>query len=205
VVSTDSDPQSNGLSTHDRSEKSVPSSPPAGRRIGQLALAMLLAGLATLLIGWLAFLISRAGVAPAVLFPIGTGLAVGAAQTVILRKLDLSLPWFGAAIFGLLCGGLAVATEDYSGYRDYVGRYAEVQRGDRLASIVSSTTDHWQPAGFLAYLSAVIRRDPVWWSVDAVLTPLAAAAVAAATSRRARIAAAPSPGPEQPPPSPGSV
>jgi len=208
VVSTDSDPQSNGLSTHDRSEKSVPSSLLADRRIGQLALAILLAALATLLIGWLAFLISRAGVAPAVLFPIGTGLAVGAAQTVIQRKLDLSLPWFGAAILGLLCGALAVATEDFSGYRDYVGRYAEVQRGDRLASIVSSTTDHWQPVGFLAYLSAVIRRDPVWWSVDAVLTPLAAAAaaaVAAATSRRARIAAAPSPGPEQPPPSPGSV
>ena len=143
--------------------------------------------------------------APAVLFPIGTGLAVGAAQTAIFRKLALSPRWIAAAILGIVWGGLAVATEDYSGYRDYLGRYAEVQRGDRLASIVQSTTDEWQPAGFLAYLSAVIRRDPVWWSVDAALTLLAASVVAGAMSRRIKTAVAQQPGAGQSPPSPASI
>jgi hypothetical protein len=176
----------------------------AGQRIKRLALAMLLTGLATLPIGWLVFLISRAGVAPAVLFPIGVGLAVGAAQAAIVRRLECSLPCFGAVLLSLVCGGLAVATEDYSGYRDYLSRFAEVQRGDRLASIVQAT-DHWQATGFLAYLSAVVRRDPVWWSVDAALTPLAAAVVAGVTSRRAKTAPAQQHGPGRSAPSPGSV
>jgi hypothetical protein len=154
---------------------------------------------------WQGFLISRAGVAPAVLFPIGVGVAVGAAQTAIVRKLEWSPRCFEAILLGLVCGGLAVATEDYSGYRDHLSRFAEVQRGDRLASIVQATTDHWQAPGFLAYLSAVVRRDPVWWSVDAALTPLAAAVVAGVTSRRTKIAPGQQHGPRRSGPSPGSV
>jgi hypothetical protein len=168
---------------------------PTAGILKRLVPAMLLTGLATLVIGWLAFLISRAGVAPVVLFPIAVGLAVGAAQGAILQKLGCPLPWFVAAMLGLAWGGLAVATEDYSGYRDYLGSYATVQRGDRLASILQSTADQWQPAGFVDYLSAVVRRNPVWWSIDAVLTPLAAAVVAAAMCRRAKTVGG------QPPPS----
>ena len=188
----------------DLSNQPIPDARPTGRTIQRLVPAVILTGLATLAIGWLAFLISRAGVAPAVLFPIGVGLAVGAAQTAIVRKLGASLPSLAAAILGLMWGGLAVATEDYSGYRDYLGNYATVQRGDRLASILQSTNDQWQPAGFPAYLSAVIRRNPVWWAIDAALTPLAAAVFAGTTSRRVKSARPQQPGPA-PPPGPGPI
>jgi hypothetical protein len=200
-VAPDPNSQPHDLADHNASVGATPDGRPVGRWLNRFLPAMLLAATATLAIGWLAFLISRAGVAPAVLFPIATGLAVGAAQTAILRKLELSLPWLAAAVLGLAWGGLAVATEDYSGYRDYLSRFAEVQRGDRLASIVQATTDEWQPPGFFGYLSAVVRRDPVWWSVDAALTPLAAAVVAGTTSRRHKSAAAP---PSDSPPSPPS-
>jgi hypothetical protein len=181
VAPADHDPRSEGLPG-----EPAPGIAPPGRRVDRLAMAVLLSGLATLMIGWVAYLISGAGVAPAVLFPIGVGLAVGAAQMAILWKLKLSLPRFGAAALAVVWGALAVATEDYSGYRDYLGQHAAVQRGDRLASVVQAASDQWKPAGFPAYLSAVVRRNPIWWSIDAVLTPLAATVLAGVTSRRSK-------------------
>ena len=171
---------------------------PADWKTNRLVPAMLLAGLASLTIGWLAFLISRAGVAPAVLFPVSVGLAVGAAQTAVLQKLHLSLPGFAVAILSLACGTLAVASEDYSGYRDYLGDFEKVQSREHLASVAQAATDQWRPAGFLAYLSAVIRRDPVWWPVDAVLTLLAAAVVAGVISHRTKAAPLKQHAPPQP-------
>ena len=161
---------------------------PADRKINRLVPAMLLAGVASLAIGWLALLISRAGVAPVVLFPVCVGLAVGALQAAILRKLALPLPPFAAAILGLACGALAVASEDYSGYRDYLGDFENVQSRDHLASVAQAATDQWRPAGFLAYVSAVVRRNPVWWPVDATLTLLAAAVVAGVIGHRTNAA-----------------
>ncbi len=145
------------------------------------------------------------GVAPAVLFPIAVGLAVGCVQTAILRKLKLSLPCAGAAALALVWGGLALATEDYSGYRVYLEEYAKIQTSDRLASVVQTARDQWRPAGFVSYLSAVIHRDPVWWFVDAVLTPLAAAVVGGIMSQQCKTAPAVHTGPGNPAASPDSA
>ncbi len=85
----------------------------------RVLLAVVLAAAAAVAIGWVVFLISRAGVAPVVLLPIAVGLAIGLAQAAIFDRLQAPLSWPAAAGLGLLFGALAVVTQDYSGYRDY--------------------------------------------------------------------------------------
>ena len=88
---------------------------PSERPLERLIAAIVLAAVAALVIGWLALVISRAGVSPPVLFPVAIGAAVGVCQALIFRRLNLSPPLVAAAALGLLLGLLAVAAEDYEG------------------------------------------------------------------------------------------
>jgi hypothetical protein len=171
---------------HEVSPPAAGESLAAGWAIDRLIAAVVLTAAATMLIAWLAFLISRADVSPAVLFPLAIGAAIGGCQSLIFRQLKMPLPLLPTVILSLVLGLLAVGTQDYAGYRDYVREQADVQRDDRLAAIVQATTDVWQPMPFTGYLAAIVRRNPIWWSLDVALTLLAAAAVAGAISRSNR-------------------
>ncbi len=131
------------------------------RPIERLIVAIVLAVAATLAIGWLALVISRAGVSPAVLYPIAVGAAVGGCQVLIFRRLNLSPPLFAAAALGLVLGLLAVATEDYCGYREYLREYADAQRGNHLASIVGESSDEWKPIPLTRYVAKIVARAHV--------------------------------------------
>jgi hypothetical protein len=151
--------------------------------IDRVLAALVLCAAATLLVAWLAFLISRSGVAPVILFPIGIGAAIGVAQTMILRKLGVFLRPVLAVGMALALGVLAVATEDYQGYGVYLEGHSKIQRDNPLASAAGAASDGWQPLPFTGYLTAVVRRSPIWWTVDVALTLMAAAAVAVITGR----------------------
>lgn len=155
-----------------------------------LAVAMLLSSAAALAIGGLAFLISRAGIAPAVLFPLAVGCAVGLAERAIFDRWRLPLCWRKAALIGLILGVLAVAAEDVAGYRSYLQSYAGVQGQSQLAAGLAGTIADLQPVGFRSYLSHVIARGPFWWWFDALATPLAAAGTAVWSRRRKDISGA---------------
>ncbi len=144
----------------------------------QVAIWLLASGLATAGVAWVAFQLQQQSIAPAVLFPLLVGAAVGGA-TAAARN------WCGQparklVVIAALCWGLlAVVGQDYIGHRHLTRRKAEeLARQSPLAAAAISQQELWQNS-FGAHLAARVRAEPWWWSLDLLLTALASAAVAA--------------------------
>jgi hypothetical protein len=142
----------------------------------RLAIWILAGGLLTAAIAWVAFQVQQEGVAPAVLFPLLVGAALGGAVAAIGRLVRLG--GRRAAVIGAVCWGLgAVVGQDYIGHRHRMGLYdAELARQSPVAAVVAQKAE-LRPT-FADYLAGKLRAQPVWWSLDLLLTAGAAGIVA---------------------------
>jgi hypothetical protein len=125
-------------------------------------------------VAWIAFQLQQDEIAPAVLFPLGVGAALGAGEAMIARLIGgPGVRW--AVAVTLMAGLLAVVAQDYIGHRHHLRAYAEqIGNSHPLAELV---VHHEQPLGprFDAYLAGKVRSQPLWWGLEAVLTAGAAA------------------------------
>lgn len=151
-------------------------------RIERYAFGLISAALATGAIAWIAFQLQQDGFAPAVLFPLLVGAALGAALAAIGRY--AGWPGRRAAVAGAVCWGLlAVAAQDYIGHRHRLRQASEqLQREHPLAMAVAERGEMLPT--FFDHVTETFRARPVWWALDFVLTAGAAAVVTAIGIRR---------------------
>jgi peptidoglycan/LPS O-acetylase OafA/YrhL len=137
-------------------------------------------GLASLATAWVAFQLQQEGVAPAVLLPLAWGAGLGGLSLAIWRHtLVPARHWVvaGAVVWGLL----AVVAQDYIGHGHYLRRFDdELARQHPLAAAVQGET--LRP-GFVRFLVDRVSQQPVWWTLEALLAPGAAAVVVALGAR----------------------
>jgi hypothetical protein len=150
------------------------------------ALWLVAAASASFAIAWIAFQVQQDQIAPVVLFPLAVGTVLGA-TLVGLRR------WLGAPSRGATCaaalvlGLLVVAGQDYIGHRQRLRTWqAEIRREAPLASLVAGDTA-LEPT-LVDHLRARLESQPVWWTLDFVLTAAAAGLVAALGTRPRRAA-----------------
>jgi hypothetical protein len=136
--------------------------------------------LSALGVSWLAFQLQQEGFAPAVLFPLLVGTGLGGLLLALHRYTER--PSRRAAIASaVLWGLLAVVGQDYIGHRRYAQRFdQELARQHPLAAALHDET--LRP-GFLRYLADRVGQQPLWWTLEALLTSGAAAAVVALGAR----------------------
>jgi hypothetical protein len=126
-------------------------------------------------LAWIAFQIQQEHFAPAVLFPLAVGAALGAALLLVRRWTQ----WPNrrvAAASAIAWGLLLVVGQDYIGHRVRLGQFdAEIAGGHPLAVAMAGERD-LRP-NFGEHLAARFRGAPLWWTLDFVLTATAAMAV----------------------------
>ena len=166
------------MSTRGESE----SNSPTARNLQVIALervAIWLVG-ELLLVGavaWVAFQIQQEAIAPAVLFPILVGAALGAASAILVGRLQAPSARIAVAA-SVVAGLLVVVAQDYIGHRHRVRRLAEqISTQQPLAQVVAG--NEFARPEFSEYLAGKVRGEPVWWSLDLVLTSAAAGATTA--------------------------
>ena len=139
---------------------------------------------------WCGFHLQQEGFAPAGLFPLLLGSALGAAGAAIARALFVrrGVAIAGAAALGLL----AVVGQDYIGHRYHLRSYEASLRAQESAVAAALADSAAFKPDFRQYLFARVREHPVWWVLDVALTAGAAAVVSAVGTRGARRTAAPS-------------
>lgn len=124
-------------------------------------------------VAWIAFKIQQDQIAPAVLFPLAVGAALGSAGSLlahVLRTPPRSVAVVGAIVAGLL----VVVAQDYVGHRYRVRQFSElIGRQEPLAEAAGGG-DFARPE-FLPYLTNKVRHETLWWSLDLMLTSAAAA------------------------------
>jgi hypothetical protein len=137
---------------------------------------------AALVLAWIAFQLQQEGIAPAVLFPLGVGAALGGALVAIRRT--LGQPAWGVAVATAVGWGLLlVVAQDYIGHGQRVRQFdAELGREHPLAM---AAADELRPT-LAEHVSGRVRARPVWWTLDVLLTAATAGIVTAIGSRRSR-------------------
>ena len=137
-----------------------------------VAHVLLVAGIA-----WVAFQMQQDEIAPAVLFPIAAGTVLGLGGLAISRATAVRRRWL-VCVAAVVSGLLVVIAQDYIGHRHRLRLYAdEVQR--RLLVADALEGDGAVQTRFTQYLVGKVRDEPVWWTLDALLTSGAALAVVA--------------------------
>jgi hypothetical protein len=143
----------------------------------------LLCVLATAAVAWIAFGIQQEGIAPAILFPLFVGCALGAIG-VGIRRVTHAPSARVAVVAALVWGLLAVIGQDYIGHRRRARVLEEkLAAQGPLGALAHSQVSELEPA-FSEYLSGMIWREPIWWTLDLGLTVLGAVAVTAWGVRR---------------------
>ncbi len=133
-------------------------------------------------IAWVAFQVQQDQIAPAVIFPIAIGTAVGLGGLAISRAAAVRRRWL-MCVAAVVSGLLVVVAQDYIGHRHRLSVYAdEVQRQPIVAEALAG--DQAVKTRFTQYLIRKISGEPVWWTLDALLTSGAALAVVAWRVRR---------------------
>jgi hypothetical protein len=147
--------------------------PAPANRFERYAAWLVLSGLATAAVSWTAFQIQQEGFAPAAVFPLGVGAALGSLLSAISRK--FMVPRRRAAVAAAIAWGLlAVVGQDYIGHRRHLREYdSELARHGPLVA-VARDSDGLRPT-FPEYASGRVRSRPVWWCLEALLTAVAAA------------------------------
>lgn len=132
------------------------------------------AAFGTLAIAWIAVQLQQEGIAPAGLFPLAVGAALGGGIALVSRKLAWPTRTIAiAATAGL--GLLVVVLQDYIGHRASQARYeAEFARQSPLAA----APDEFRPT-FVRHLRAQVSSRPGWWILDLLFTSASAGATTA--------------------------
>ncbi|MGD9719653.1 MAG: hypothetical protein AB7O59_00365 [Pirellulales bacterium] len=132
---------------------------------------------------WIAFSLQQQGFAPAVLFPLAVGGALGAGLAAVRNRLDAPSPR-ATVMAAIVWGLLVVVGQDYVGHRRRT-QVLEQQLSAHgpVGMLAASQADELQPR-FKDHLAAVVRRQPVWWALELALTSGAAGLVAAWLARR---------------------
>jgi hypothetical protein len=167
--------------TMSQDEPSRPSSESAGglmTRIERVGLWLVAQSGLVGAIAWIAFQLQQESIAPAVLFPLVVGGILGALTAIIVRA--VGWPGLRVAVLGALVAGLLVViAQDYIGHRHRVRQLADqISRQDPLAQAIAGS-DFARPQ-FTSYLAGKFRAQPAWWTLDLLLTSVAAAATTAA-------------------------
>jgi hypothetical protein len=142
---------------------------------------------ATAAVAWVAFQVQQEGIAPAVLFPLLVGAALGTALAAI-RHFTRRPPRRTAIAAAACWGLLAVVAQDYIGHSDRLRDYdGELAKQHPLAAV--ELEDSPLRPTFARHLSDTLRSKPVWWALDLVLTAAAASLAIGLTARDAHSAA----------------
>lgn len=134
-------------------------------------------------VAWIAFQLQQEQIAPAVLFPLLVGGALGGILAAIRRA--TLVPGARVAVVAAVAWGLLVVVgQDYIGHRHRLDLYRQqMARQATSAALVAPELERLQP-DFGSYLTGLVRREPLWWTLDAVLTSAVAAIVTAWSVRR---------------------
>jgi hypothetical protein len=150
--------------------------PGESSRPARLAVWLVLSAGATAAISWAAFQLQQDGFAPAVLFPLGVGAALGAILSAISRRV-LGPARRTAVAAAIAWGLLAVVGQDYIGHQRHLRAYdAELERHGPLVAAALDAHGTHRPT-FPEYLSDRVRSRTGWWCLEALLTASAAAIV----------------------------
>jgi hypothetical protein len=134
------------------------------------------AALTTLAVAWIAFHLQQSGVAPVLVFPILVGAALGVALAAIART--ARVPARRAAAIGAVCWGLlAAVAQDYIGHRVRLRQYDDELADKPLAAALVHEVQ-LRPT-FGAHLKGKLQAQPVWWTLDLLLTAASAGLVVA--------------------------
>lgn len=154
-------------------------------RAARLLIWLSAAGLAVMVIAWLGFVLQQNSVAPAGIFSLVIGAAIGGATACIWRGLGLGghFPAFAALIWALL----AVIVQEQIAYRQYLMVRAEAMRQNAQLRAVFERTEATTPS-FGSFVETRFKRNKAWWLADGVLTALAAVISAAVLLSRPRAA-----------------
>jgi hypothetical protein len=136
---------------------------------------------ATAAVAWVAFQVQQEGIAPAVLFPLLVGAALGAALAAIrhfTRRPRRRVTIAAAACWGLL----AVVAQDYIGHRDRLRDYDDEMARQHPLAIAALEESSLRPS-FAGHLSDTLHSQGIWWGLDAVLTAAAAGLVVGLAAR----------------------
>jgi hypothetical protein len=120
-------------------------------------------------VAWIAFHLQREGFAPAVLFPLLVGGVMGFAALAI-RRWTLVPRRFAAAATAAAWGLLVVVAQDYIGHRHRLRLYDEQVAGQGTFAALDSPGLAGLRPRFPGHVAAIVRRRPVWWTLDLVLT-----------------------------------
>ena len=137
--------------------------------------------LSTAAVAWIAFQIQQEQIAPAILFPLAAGATLGMLLLAVRRYTQR--PRRAWAIGSAIAWGLLlVVAQDYIGHRVRLGQFdAEIAAGHPLAAAMTGERE-LRPT-FGQHLAARFRGQPLWWTLDLVLTAAAAGAVVGLGSR----------------------
>ena len=136
--------------------------------------------LAAAALAWVAFELQQDGIAPAVLFPLAVGAALGLSLVAVRRFTEGPNPR-AAIVAAIVWGLLLVVAQDYIGHWHRLRQFDEqIGAGHPLAMAVA---DDLRPT-LAGDVSARIRARPVWWTLDLMLTAGAAGLVTALGARR---------------------
>ena len=152
-------------------------------KVEQYLLWLGLSVLSTAAIAWIAFQIQQEQIAPAVLFPLLVGAALGAGNLACCRYAQVPRsrwPLAAAVVWGLL----AVIGQDYIGHRHRLRLY-DIEMSHQSPLVATAEQAELRP-GFAEYLASIVRARPVWWLLDLLLTSGASLAVTAWGIRRDR-------------------
>lgn len=165
---------------------SAPLLPAPANRFERYAAWLVASAVATAAISWTAFQIQQEGLAPAVLFPLSVGAALGVVLSAISRW--ALVPKRRAAVAAAIFWGLlAVVGQDYIGHRRHLRAYdVELERHGSLVAAALDADGQLRPT-FSQYLSGRVRSRTAWWCVEVLLTAGAATAVTACDAGHRRI------------------
>jgi len=147
-------------------------------RIDRYLIWLVTSAAVTVAVAWIAFGLQQEGVAPAILFPLAVGGVLGAACVTIRRWTHV--PRVRVAVVAAVAWGLlSVLGQDYIGHR-HRSRVLEAEMATQgpIGMLASAEVDEMRPR-FAEYLGGLVRREPVWWTLDLVLTAAAAASATA--------------------------
>jgi hypothetical protein len=132
-------------------------------------------------VAWIAFGVQQEGIAPAILFPLAVGGTLGAALAMLRRAIGgPARRWAVPSAFAW--GLLVVIGQGYIGHRHRLAEYHQ-QLAEQAPLAMVETRASGLEARFIDYLAGLAGREPMWWTLELVLTAAAAALVTAWSTR----------------------
>ena len=152
-------------------------------RIDRYLIWLVSSALAAAAVAGIAFAVQQEGFAPAILFPLAVGGVLGAALATIRRFAGVPAPR-AAVIAAVAWGLLVVVGQDYLGHRRRARALEEEMASQGPIGVMAAAhVDQLQPR-FIEHLTGLVRREPIWWTFDVLLTAGSAALATGIAARR---------------------